>query len=272
MIKKIGIELGEIQKTLIFPLWGRAYETGKKNPMLKDAKAVEIINSLDYDFTGLASKMNPISQLAWIARSIHIDRTVTEFIKKNPDATIVNIGCGMDTTFDRIDNGKILWYDLDMEDAIRLRKIFFNETDRRKFIPSSFLDIDWFRQIPKPGHIFFISAGVFYYFEEIQIRNFFKSLADNFTNSQLIFDMATVSGVKISNKKVIESGGLGSGSFLKWGIDSARTIEKWDERYEIIDEYNMFRGMKKNLSLKGKIGTTISDLLNIMHMVHLKIG
>ena len=48
-----------------------------------------------------------LSQVAWIMRSIYIDEVIRNFLDKHPKATIVNIGCGMDTTFDRIDNGSL---------------------------------------------------------------------------------------------------------------------------------------------------------------------
>ncbi len=37
----------------------------------------------------------------------------------------------MDTTFERIDNGRVYWYDLDLPDVIKLRKEFILENDRR---------------------------------------------------------------------------------------------------------------------------------------------
>jgi hypothetical protein len=54
-----------------------------------------------------------------------------EFIEKHPEATIVNIGCGLDTTFSRIDNGKIQFYELDLPDVIALRKNLRFEHDLR---------------------------------------------------------------------------------------------------------------------------------------------
>ena len=125
MVKKIKVELEKVQETLLLPLWGRAVESQKKVPGLVDRKAVEIINKIDYDFTLIAKNISWISQFSWVARSLHIDKIILEFIKNNPKATIVNIGCGLDTTFERIDNGQILFYDLDLPDVINLRKIFF---------------------------------------------------------------------------------------------------------------------------------------------------
>ncbi|MFN2127565.1 MAG: class I SAM-dependent methyltransferase, partial [Anaerolineales bacterium] len=137
------INLGSVQKTLLLPLWGRAVETQKPKPILVDSKAVSIINNIPYDFSVIAENINPLSRLSWIARSIYFDKKIKEFVNVSPEATIVNIGCGLDTTFDRVDNGKIHWYDLDLPDTIELRKKYISETDRRKFIPKSVFDTSW---------------------------------------------------------------------------------------------------------------------------------
>jgi O-methyltransferase involved in polyketide biosynthesis len=100
-------KLGSVQKTLLLPLWGRAVETKKARPLLVDQTAVRIIKSIDYDFSTIFRSISFISQLAWIARSLHTDRTIQEFLERHPGATFVNLGCGLDTTFERVDNGRL---------------------------------------------------------------------------------------------------------------------------------------------------------------------
>jgi len=272
MSKKIAIELGSVQKTLLLPLWGRAVETRKQKPLLVDTTAAKIINKIDYDFSTIAGKMSEITRYAWIARSLHIDRTIRHFLLKHPKATIVNIGCGLDTTFSRIDNGSLTWYDLDLPDVIKLRRNFIQEIDRSTCIACSFLDESWFRRIKVQDNVLFLAAGVFYYFEEDQIKSFFNRLADMFLTSEIIFDAASPLGVKMSNKKVIQASGIDEISFLKWGIKTAKEIQLWNKRITLLEEYPMFKGVKKGLSFKNKYGTFLSDRLNIMFIVHLQFS
>lgn len=267
---KIPLQLQNVQKTLLLPLWGRAVETQKKKPALLDTTAAEIIKKIDYDFSTIAINTSTISQLGWIARSLHIDRTINRFIHEYPRATIVNIGCGLDTTFERIDNGKIYWYDLDLPPVISLRREFIHENERRKFLACSFLDGTWLRQLNIVDNIMFIAAGVFYYFEENEIKIFFINLADLFPESEIVFDACSPLGVKVANKKVIQNSGMDEKAVLTWGFESARKIRQWDSRIILVDEYRIFRNVRKNLNFKNKIGTLISDSLNIMFMVHLR--
>ncbi|KKN90092.1 hypothetical protein LCGC14_0232050 [marine sediment metagenome] len=65
-----------------------------------------------------------------------IDRTniydffVRDFVKKNPKANILNIGCGFCTRFYRVDNGHIIWTELDVPEVMDLRKDFFDKLDK----------------------------------------------------------------------------------------------------------------------------------------------
>jgi O-methyltransferase involved in polyketide biosynthesis len=270
MSEKVNIELGEVQKTLLLPLWGRAVESKKARPIMKDETAVRIIDEVNYDFSAIAQNVNPISQLAWIARSMHIDRTVREFIKKRGRASVVYLGCGLDTVYERINCGEVDWYDLDLPDVIELRRKFFSENGKRKFIAASILDDTWLSEIKEKENVLFISAGVLYYFEENQVKNLFAMLKNNFHGCEIFFDAASAMGVKIANKKVIDSSNMNA--YLKWGVESAKEITVWDENYSLLEEYKMFHGFKKYLGFRGKIGTFISDYYNIMYMAHLRLG
>ncbi len=269
---KNKVNLGSVQKTLLLPLWGRAVETQKANPKLIDKTAAEIIHKIDYDFSTISKNINIITQYAWIARCLHIDRTIKRFIEKHPDSVIVNIGCGLDTTFERIDNGKIRWHDLDLPDVIELRKKLILQKERCQMIACSFLENEWLEKLSKNDNLFFVAAGVFYYFDETQIRDFFIKIADRFNESEMMFDMASVRGMRIANKKVIDAGGFDKSSFLKWGLDNIKDIEKWDSRIKVIEHYQMFKNMKQGIDWELKTGTFLSDLLKIMAMVHIRFN
>jgi O-methyltransferase involved in polyketide biosynthesis len=109
MNNKIKVELRDIQKTLFMPVWARAVETQKNKPVLIDKTALKIIDSVDFDFSQMSENVPEISQIAWIARCRRFDLIVRNFINNHPDGTIVNIGCGLDTSYERINNKSILW-------------------------------------------------------------------------------------------------------------------------------------------------------------------
>ena len=270
MKEKITIELGNVQKTLFLPLWGRAEESKKQKPLLVDKTAVRIIEQVHFDFSQITQNIAEISQIAWIKRSLYCDQVINEFLKKYPKGTIVNIGCGLDTTFERTDNGKMKWYDLDLPDVIELRSQFVKEDERRKFIATSFLEEQWLEEIEVSGNVLFISAGVFYYFDEKTIKEFVIRLVNKYPKSELLFDVSSPLGVKLANKKVLESSGLDEKLHLIWGLEKKEDILSWDKRIRIIETYFYYQTQVDGL--RNKLMGKISDYLGIQYMIHLGLG
>jgi O-methyltransferase involved in polyketide biosynthesis len=271
MTEKIAIHLGNVQKTLFLPLWGRAFETQKEDPLLVDEAAVEIMQKVDFDFSSTAENMHVLSQMAWIQRSLYIDRVVKGFLEKHPSATIVNLGCGLDTTFERTDNGRCTWYDLDLPDVIELRRSLIKESERRTTLPTSLFEKDWLTRIQVRDHILFIAAGVLYYFEESEVKAFLVRLADTHPASQIIFDASSPKGVEIANRKVITSSGLDEKSFLKWGLKSEKELLLWDPRFCILATHFYFRKRIRSFTLKNRLLGLFSDAMKVQYMIHLEL-
>ncbi len=271
MSEKVAVALGDVQKTLFLPLWGRAVESKKAHPLLVDKTALEIMDKVDYDFSTITKNISELSQVAWIMRSVCVDEVVKGFLARYPQGTIVNVGCGMDTTFERIDNGSLLWYDLDLPDVIELRRKFIPETERRRFIAASFLEEGWLKEIEVRQNVLFVSAGVLYYFTEEQVRGFFLRIADQFPGCQVFFDVSSPYGVKVANKMVIRRSGLDEKSFLVWGLESTDVFAAWDKRLRLLGTYFYYGKRAKSLPLNVRLIGLFSDAMKIQYMVHLEV-
>jgi O-methyltransferase involved in polyketide biosynthesis len=267
-----GIDLGSVQKTLLLPLWGRAIESRKPKPLLIDETAVKIVDAIGYDFSTIAHNIGRITQLAWVVRCLHGDRIIREFLQNHPGGTIVNLGCGLDTTLERIDNGRLRWYDLDLPDVIELKQRFVPENRRRNVIACSLLDERWMSEVKTGGATLLIAMGVFYYLREPEMRKLLVGLANSFPCCEVYFDACSAFGLKVANKKVIQEGGMDDSAILRWSLGNAKQLETWDPRLEILAAYPMFHGARRGLSMKEKWGTLLSDRLRVMSMIHLRLG
>jgi len=273
MPKKSNITVGKVQQTLLLPLWGRAKESQKANPLLVDDAARKLIDRIAYDFSQMEKGLDEISQLGWIFRCINIDRTIQQFLKRHPKATVVNIGCGLDTTFERVDNGALRWYDLDLPDVIDLRNRLIPPTGRRRHIASSAFDTGWFDEIIVKDRVFFIAAGVLYYFDEEEIKKLFLDMADRFPGGEIIFDATSPFGVKMANRMVVKRSGMDEESFLKWGLRGAHYIEQWDKRLQVVDTYPYFscaHVTKKGMGLGLRVKMALFNFSKTSYMIHLR--
>ena len=127
-------ELGPVQETLLIPpARPRAGDGETARPAARPA-AVELVRRLDYDF---AKWEGGRSLKGAMLRARMFDRYVEDFLAAHPRGTVVEIGCGLDTRFDRVDNGRVRWFDLDLPDAIALRRRFFDDEPRRAMVAAS---------------------------------------------------------------------------------------------------------------------------------------
>lgn len=133
-------DLKNVAETHLHPLISRYLETKKENGVIKDPKSIEIIEALDYDVKN--TKIFSVSQLGTCLRTIVFDEAVLDFIGNNPDSVIVNLGCGLDTRFPRVDNNQITWFGLDLPETIEIRKKFFRK------LPVTGLSQSQYRIIP----------------------------------------------------------------------------------------------------------------------------
>lgn len=242
--EKLGFELNAIQRTMFLPLWGRFKESKKDDPLLYDEKAIEIINNIDFDFSSLDKNVDDYGSVSWVIRAMRMDQAVKNFIKKHPKATIVNIGAGLDTGFERVDNQDIMWYDLDLLDSIKFRRKFIKETNKRKFIAKSVFDISWFDEINEiEDNILFLAAGVLMFFEEKELKKLFSNLALKFPNGEIFFDALSVEGLNYANE-IMKSAGMKE-NMLFWGIDNAYDIENWNKNIKVIDEFSYYKDIKR---------------------------
>ena len=99
-----------------------------------------------------------------IARTLVFDELVKEFIGRNPTATIVNIACGLDTRFYRVDNGTITWYNLDLHFKEK-SFVMKHEKDNIFFLIQGVIDCYFYK---KDGSIGLIDYKTNRYVENIE--------------------------------------------------------------------------------------------------------
>ena len=114
-----------MQETLFITLAARARETRRKHPVLRDPKAAEMLESIDYD---AAKYGRGAGGFVTVLRTAIIDFLVRGFLAAHPAATVIELGTGLNTRFERVDNGQVHWFDLDLPDTIELRGNFFADT------------------------------------------------------------------------------------------------------------------------------------------------
>jgi O-methyltransferase involved in polyketide biosynthesis len=191
------INLSSTASTLLITLYSRA-AMSKNNMIIEDKKAEQIIAIAGYDQKKL--KVSKKLQALLTIRAYLIDVYTKEFIEKhNSDCNIIQLGCGLDSRYIRINNDKIKWYDLDFYATIEMRKKYYKNSTNYKMIASNVCNFAWIKEIVdlnKPTLI--IGEGLFMYLDRKENESVLNKLANTFPTCELIMDVFNTPSVAFS--------------------------------------------------------------------------
>ncbi|MCR5775915.1 MAG: class I SAM-dependent methyltransferase [Lachnospiraceae bacterium] len=251
----MDITFGDIQETALIPLAIKASETGRKNARIKDVKAKEIIDTLGVD----VSKYDPfLSHEGVVARTLMFRNELKRLISQYPEAECINLGCGFDDKFSQVDNGKILWFDVDLPDQIEVRRKVYRDRDRCTMLPGSALDDKWTASVPKKDMTIVIMEGVLEYFQKDQVKTCLNMLCDSFEHGYLLAEL---------HSPFLEKHGKHhdavrhTNATFGWGTTSGKEYLSLEPRMSLVSETSYNDEMKK-YSIRGKIFAIIGKNIN----------
>ena len=274
---KHKIEKNTVQETLIIPLYSRKLCSELYPNIYRDETAVQLINEIDYDFSAAEknsrSLMQRFGSLEVAMRQNDLAFEVQDYLKDHPNAAVVNLGCGLDSTGKACDNGSCKIYNLDFPDVIAVRNELLPAGDREQNIPCDLNDTAWFSQIDATGGAIFFASGVFYYFLTEQVKALVQSMADAFPGGVLVFDAANRTAVKIIAKTWLKSAKIQDVGAYFAVSDAPKEIGPWDSRLQVSSRgYMLGYNDLKNPSVSGffRFLAKVGD--GMMKMQIVKIG
>ena len=234
---KYKIEKNTVQETLILPLYSRKLCTELYPNLYQDETAVHLIDQIDYDFSEAEKNSRSLIQrfgaLEVATRQSDLAFEVREYLKAHPNAAVVNLGCGLDSTGRSCDNGSCNIYNLDYPDVIAVRNGLLPAGEREKNIPCDLNDTAWFSQIDASGGAVFFASGVFYYFLTEQVKALVQAMADAFPGSMLVFDAANRTAVKMIAKTWLRTAKIKDVGAYFAVSDAKSELSSWDSRLQV---------------------------------------
>lgn len=214
------IKLTKEKETLLIPLYGKAMDYNKHNSILRDAKAAAIVKDIDYDFASL--KIQDKTNVMMTIRAKLMDDYTDQFLAYNQDVMVLHLGCGLDSRVLRIDQEAAKWYDVDFEEVIELRKLFYEENFTRRMVASSVTEGQWIDAMKMPSdQCLVIAEGLFMYLKEDEIKTLLERLKDKLGAYTLIFDAySKVTAKRAGNHPSLKA----TGAVIQWGIDKPEEL------------------------------------------------
>ncbi len=229
------ITLSGVPETMLQTVYARARESRGRG-VIRDAKAEELMEKLDYDFS-LAEK-DTAMRSGVIARTIVLDRLTTAYLAGHPGAVVVNIACGLDTRCYRM-TGYRHWYNLDLPETMAVREKLLPESGAVTQIAMSAMD-DWGSRIEETdAPVLIIIEGLTMYLTEADVQRIFAVIAGRFDAATVLVETMNPMVVKRFKEKSIE----GSNAKFTWGVRDGRALAALLPDFRFVAEHGLTEGM-----------------------------
>ncbi len=275
---KYHIEKNTIQETLVIPLFGRLVCSERFPDLFWDPEARRICDSLDYDFEerrkAMESPMGLFGALEVAQRQYDLRCEVEAYLEAHPNAAVVNMGCGLDDTFSKVDNGLCRGYNLDMPDVIAVRDELLPAGERESNIACDLNDLGWMDAIDASGGAVFFAAGVFYYFKVEEVRRLFCAMAERFPGAVLAFDSCNRRGANMMRSTWLKEAGIKDVSAF-FSLEDESGLISWSDRFASVTSKSYMRGYRdiyRELGLLHKLMVRFCDGLVRMRIVRIEFG
>jgi methyltransferase (TIGR00027 family) len=247
-----SLDLSGVEETALLTLYTRAIESKREHPILKDLAAEKLVERLDPLLRRRGSKMarqlsshtiDPKLTIHIPLRSRKYDMVTSAFLERHPAGVVVNIGCGMDTRFLRIDNGQVRFFDLDLPEIIRFKRRVVPEQPRYRMITQSVLDHTWMDQAAQTGSpVLFLAEGVFMYLPEDAVRRLVLELRRRFPGSELVCELTSRTWVegfwgRVAAFKMRRQVRMGCDAAFHFGVNDARDLEAWAPGIALLEKW-----------------------------------
>ena len=273
---KYHIEKNTVQETLVIPLFGRLVCSEHFPDLFSDPEAKRICDSLDYDFEEKRKKMESAAglfgALEVAQRQYDLRCEVESYLKTHPKAAVVNLGCGLDDTFHKCDNGLCRGYNIDFPDVIKVRGDLLPVTEREFNLACDLNDFSWMDQIDTSDGAVFFAAGVFYYFRTDDVRKLFSAMAERFPGSVLAFDSCNERGAKLMRKTWLKEAGITDVSAF-FSLEDEKELKDWGCRFDSVSARSYMRGYRdiyNEVSFFHKLMIRFCDSLVRMKIVRIE--
>ena len=116
--------------------------------MLEDPLAIDLVERIDYPFAERFGPTAGVVAQGQALRSLCFDQEIRRFMAAHPGGTVVALGEGLETAFQRTDDGLVRWLGVDLPETVAVREaVLGDEGPRHRSLASSALDVSWMDEV-----------------------------------------------------------------------------------------------------------------------------
>ena len=220
MNDKVSVDLSGPAQTMLTTLYCKALDADWHRPILGDEFAKDAVDRIDYDWRELkvTDRWTPLVTV----RTAQYDIWAPEFLAANPHATVIHLGCGLDSRVFRLDPCPgVEWYDVDYPAVIALREKVFPSRPRYHLVAAAATDPSWLDRIPADRPVLFLAEGISMYLTESDGIALLQHVVDRFPSGELQIDFYNWLTIRSQKAHRLQRQ---SGSTLHWAVNSPADV------------------------------------------------
>ncbi len=251
------VHITDDKEALLIPLYGRVMQSRRPQPILPDEWAEEAIRRVDYDFSRLKLSDQELTRVA--IRAKQFDVLAAEYIAGHPDATVLHLGCGLDTRVYRVDPPpSARWFDVDSPDVMDLRRRLFPARASYEMLSSPVTNPRWLGEVPIDRPAMIVAEGVLTGLTVEVAKPLLNALTGHFSSGKMAFDTST----RMDRRPVIRTGVKRVGVSFEQVIARPEGIKNLDPRLELVAEMGMHEFAAFNrLPFFTRLSTRVADVV-----------
>jgi O-methyltransferase involved in polyketide biosynthesis len=179
-----------VSETALLTLKVRASEAARPDAIIDDPMAIRLVESIDYDY----AKFGPATRQDLALRALAFDNNTRRFLAAHPNATVVALAEGLQTSFYRLAvmdalGDQFRWLTVDLPQIIELRHRLLPESPRVSTCAQSALDFSWMDRVDPSNGVFVTAEGLLMYLQPNEARGLIAECARRFPGGQMMFDL-----------------------------------------------------------------------------------
>ncbi len=193
-----------VSETALLTLYGRADQASRPDPIIDDPMAIRLVESIDFDFEKFGRKGQEMA-----LRSLAVDRCAVGYLAKHPEATVVALAEGFQTSFWRLNSAlphaQFHWVSVDLPPVIQLRQRLLPHSPRITDLAQSALDYRWMPKVDRSNGVFITAEGLLMYLQPHEAMGLVAECAKQFPGGQMFFDLPPIFVKKLAPRGLLSS-------------------------------------------------------------------
>ncbi len=246
-----------VEDTLFIPLAARVLGSRRFPHYFMDQTALSFENN--EQVKAINAKSSEYTMMASVARYHNMDEMVLSFLSKNKNASVVNLGVGLETMNVRLQNSGGHFYQVDFPKVIQMRERVLGKQSNETLIACDITDMAWTNKVPKDKPILLVASGVFQYFKSEHVHDFLMNMKKHLNHPQLIFDATNHVGIAYATKYVKKTGNQSAMMYFFIDDPDGFCHQKQIKLLELRTFFTSTRKQCKPLSLYTRIAMKVVD-------------